>query len=317
MKRKIKSIGIDVSKDKLDICLLLENEKTKYLQISNNQSDVPRLIKIFKSYQSVEETPIVIEATGGYHYAITFFLQEKGLKKVFVINPLITKKFSKSSIRKTKTDKIDSKILAKIGLIEELRSYAETKLVIMIKKKVRLLHFLNKQLQQISGRLKTIKGINFQDNFEEKILLKAKADLKNNIKEVKKKIISSMEIKSLKIIGVSELTIKIILAELGNVNRFKNHKQVIAFTGIDPTVKESGTSIKGKSVLSKRGSNTMRYFLYQAAWGVMMHNKKYQKYYQKKKKEGKHYYTCLSAIARKLLQEIYAEAKKTSYCIKA
>jgi len=78
---KVKSIGIDVSKDKLDICLLLENEKIKYLQLSNNQNDVPKLIKILKSYQKVEDTPIVIEATGGYHYAITFSLQEKDFKK--------------------------------------------------------------------------------------------------------------------------------------------------------------------------------------------------------------------------------------------
>jgi transposase len=54
-------------------------------------------------------------------------LIEKGFKKVFVINPIITKKHLSSQIRKIKTDKKDALLLAKIGLLEDLHTYAESK----------------------------------------------------------------------------------------------------------------------------------------------------------------------------------------------
>lgn len=79
-KQNIKTIGVDVSKDKLDVCILLENERYKHLQVGNNQTGIPILAeKITSLQEKKEDIPIVIEATGGYHYHIAFFLQEQGL----------------------------------------------------------------------------------------------------------------------------------------------------------------------------------------------------------------------------------------------
>lgn len=306
----IRSIGIDVSKDTLDVCILLEDGKFKHLRESNNQNGIPSLVKKINSFQEKkEDIPVIIEATGGYHYNITFFLQEKGFAKIYVINPLITKKFLNNSIRKTKTDKADSLLLAKIALTEELNRFTETKTGIINKKKGRLLHFLKKQVQQIKTKLSNAKSLTIIDEFEINILEDLVEDLEIKIKKVKKEIMESIIINDIKIKGVSELNLKIISSELGDVKRFKNHKQVIAFAGLDPSVKESGTSVKGRSRLSKRGSKTLRCFLFQSAWGVKMHDEKFKEYYDKKRKERKHYYTCLSAVARKLLCKIYAEIK--------
>lgn len=309
-KQNIKAVGIDVSKDKLDICILLGDGKHKHLQISNDQTGIPSLVeKITSLQEKKEDIPIVIEATGGYHYLITFFLQEKGFERVCVINPLITKKYLKGSIRKTKTDKADALLLAKIVLTEEIRSFAETKEEIINKKKGRLLLFLKKQLQQVKNKLSSAESMAARDEFEIGVLKEMENDLKEKIKVVKKEILKSITINNIKIRGVSDLNLRVISSELGNIRRFKNHKQVVAFAGMDPSVKESGTSVKGRSRLSKRGSKTLRCFLFQSAWGVMMHNPEFKKYYDKKHSEGKHYYTCLSAVARKLLCKIYAEMK--------
>lgn len=306
----IKSIGIDVSKDTLDACVLMEDGKFKHLRADNNQNGIPSLAKRINSFQGKkEDMPVIIEATGGYHYNITFFLQEKGFAKIYVINPLITKKFSNSSIRKTKTDKTDSLLLARIALTEELNRFTETKAEIISKKKGRLLHFLRKQAQQIKTKLSNAKSLTLTDEFEINILKDLVKDLENKIKKVKKEIMESITINDMKIKGVSELNLKIISSESGDVKRFKNHKRAIAFAGLDPSVKESGTSVRGRSRLSKRGSKTLRCFLFQSAWGVKMHDEKFKAYYDKKRKEGKHYYTCLSAVARKLLCKIYAEIK--------
>lgn len=311
----IESIGIDVSKNKLDLGIINSNQTTENLQFANNHQGFLNLIKTLKAYQKVEDKPIVIEATGGYHYGITFSLIDKDFKKVFIINPIITKKYLSSQIRKIKTDKKDALLLAKIGLLEELHTFAENMQEVLLKRNVRLYHFLKKQLQQTNNRLSSVKSLNLENNFEQEMLQETKKDFELKLEKIKLEIIKNVTIENVKIKGVSELHLKAILIELGNIQRFKNHKQVVAFAGLDPSIKESGISVRGKSHLSKRGSKTLRYFLFQSAWGVMMHNEKYKNYYSKKKSEGKHYFTCLSAIARKLLCEIYFNFKGHSYFI--
>lgn len=315
--KKLLSIGIDVAKSKLDVCLLFKDNQSQNLQLKNNQKSFLSLVKTLKKFcqEKVEEKSVVIESTGGYHYGITFYLKEKGFKKVCVINPLLTKKHALGKIRKTKTDKIDSQILAKIGLWEDLHIYTESQEEIIFKKKSRLLHFLGKQLHQVSNRILSTKNLAILDDFEQKILKQMQQELKSKIKKVKQEIVKNAEVNFDKIPGLSDATLKAIIAELGNISRFKNRRQIVAFAGMDPSVKESGTSVKGRSRLSKRGSATLRLLLHQGAWGVMLHNEKYQEYYQKKKSEGKHYYTCLSAMARKLLLEIFGKLKEHSYSI--
>jgi len=313
----IQSIGIDVSKGKLDVGLINDDQTTDSLRFANNKEGIPCLVETLKSFQeNVEDKPIVIEATGGYHYGITVFLMEKGFKKVMVINPLITKKHLSSQVRKIKTDKKDALLLARIGLLEKLSPFMETKEEVLLKRKVRLFHFLKKQLQKNNNRLSSVKSLSLEGNdFEIEILKESKYDLERKLEKVKKEILKNIDIDFAKIRGVSEFNLKAIAMELGNIQKFKNHKQLVAFAGMDPTIRESGTSVRGRSKLSKRGSKTIRYFLYQSAWGVMMHNEKYKQYYVTKRSEGKHYYACLSAIARKLLCEIYFNLKEHPYSI--
>ena len=303
--KKLLSVGIDVSKDTLDVCLL-SKDNSRNLQVTNNRKGMNSLKQ---KLQEIDSIPIVIEATGGYHYDITFFLQEKGFQ-VFVINPLITKRYLQSSIRKVKTDKADALILARIGVNEALSLYTETKLEVLRKKKVRLLHFYQKKSQEISTKISNSKNVGLFDSIELESLQRIKKSYQQEILHVKKELVKSLELIPQKIRGVSEVNHKAIAIELGNLKRFSNKRQIVAFAGLDPSIKESGTSVKGRSRLSKRGSKTLRHFLYQSAWGVMMHNPKYKKFYDKKRTEGKHYFTCLSAVARKLLCQIYFELKE-------
>jgi transposase len=314
MKTKILSLGIDVSKDKLDACYLLK-EGTKNLQVANNRKGMLSLAEKV-SFQEKEAIPVVIEATGGYHYSITFFLQEKGFKQVKVINPMITKKHSNSSIRKIKTDKVDAELLARIGLSEKLHTYEEKKEAIRLKKYIRLIHFLQKKLQTIKTRLSGTTKQLLSDDLEKELLEELKENLESKIKRAKKEVVRLSEVKPDKISGVSTVHHIAIAGELGNIRRFSNRRQIVAFAGLDPSIKESGSSVRGKSRLSKRGSKTLRFFLFQSAWGVKMHNEKYQKYFLKKKTEGKHYQTCMSAVARKLLIEIYSNLKNHPYYAK-
>ena len=109
------SVGIDVSKDKSTICILkpygeiLRNP----FEIHHTDSELLSLVELINSY--TEETRVILEATGNYHLPVLSYLKEKGMY-VSVINPLLMKKYNNLVLRKGKTDKLDSIIIANYGL---------------------------------------------------------------------------------------------------------------------------------------------------------------------------------------------------------
>ena len=109
------------------------------------------------------------------------------------------------------------------------------------------------------------------------------------------------------VIGVSEYMTSVMLAEIGEINKFEKSKQLVAFSGLDPSVKQSGryTRRHGNHI-SKRGSKYLRRELYFAAKASIMFDPELRQWYEKKKAQGKHYNVCMCAIARKILLRIWA-----------
>lgn len=97
-----------------------------------------------------------------------------------------------------------------------------------------------------------------------------------------------------------------ILAEIGDINRFKNSSALVAFAGIDPTVRQSGEFNSTHNHMSKRGSPYLRHAIFLAATTCSFHNSPLNAYYKKKREQGKHHLTATGAVARKLTTVIYA-----------
>ena len=97
-----------------------------------------------------------------------------------------------------------------------------------------------------------------------------------------------------------------ILAEIGDISRFKNSSSLIAFAGIDPTVLQSGEFNSTHNHMSKRGSPYLRHAIFLAATTCSFHNSPLNAYYKKKRDQGKHHLTATGAVARKLTTVIYA-----------
>jgi transposase len=101
-----------------------------------------------------------------------------------------------------------------------------------------------------------------------------------------------------------------ILAEIGDVHRFKSEEKLVAFAGIDASVHESG-EFKGIQMhMSKRGSPYLRLALWQAASMSILHNEELKAYYHKKRAEGKVHRVAVGAVCRKLLVRIYVILKE-------
>lgn len=141
-------------------------------------------------------------------------------------------------------------------------------------------------------------------------LTSQKDTVKNQMIELAKQTKNYNVIVSL--FGIGELSASIIIAELKDITRFNNIKQINASCGLDPTIVQSGKSINYHGPISKRGNKYARKILFNCSRNIVTLSAKCDKenpiyvYYLKKKQEGKHYYACLTACSTKLIRIIYA-----------
>jgi len=106
--------------------------------------------------------------------------------------------------------------------------------------------------------------------------------------------------------GIGDVLGAIILSEIGDVSRFAEPKKLVAFVGVDPSVKQSGEFTGTQNKMSKRGSPHLRRAFFLAANVASFRDPVLSAFYQKKKSEGKHHYTAIGAVARKLIGIVYA-----------
>ena len=106
--------------------------------------------------------------------------------------------------------------------------------------------------------------------------------------------------------GIGMIAAATILAEIGDINRFKSSSALVAFADIDPTVRQSGEFSSTHNHMSKRGSPYLRHAIFLAATTCSFHNSPLNAYYKKKRDQGKHHLTATGAVARKLTTVIYA-----------
>ena len=118
------------------------------------------------------------------------------------------------------------------------------------------------------------------------------------------------------IFGVGEFTTSIIIAELGDINKFHNIKELTAYCGLDPSIKQSGKSINVHGPISKSGNKYIRKLLFVCCLNIVRLSSKchvendIEIYYRKKRNEGKHHYAAIIACTTKLLRKILALCKQ-------
>lgn len=132
--------------------------------------------------------------------------------------------------------------------------------------------------------------------------------LESQIKDIEiqvSKFIKKSDNVIISIPGIADTTAAIIISEIGDINRFKNPGQVLAFAGLDPSVKQSGTFNASSTRMSKRGSSLLRYALILAANNVQLNTKTFNNYYNIKRAQGKLHYNALGHCAGKLVRTIF------------
>lgn len=172
-------------------------------------------------------------------------------------------------------------------------------------------HFKEDKALEIKLKAQTSFGVKFAlDSFtlQLDLLIKQLEFLEKQLLIIDKEINSLMDPKCvlLSLPGVNINLAASIIAEIGDIKRFKTSAQLVSFAGINPTVRQSGNFLGNKNKMSKKGSPYLRLALWQAAITSARFNPILKDYYTLKIKEGKNHMTVIGAVSRRLTGIIFA-----------
>lgn len=303
-------LGIDIAKLKFDVALL-KNNKYKSKVFKNNTKGFEELCSWLKG-QDIQSLHACVEATGTYGEALSHYLMDAGFI-VSVVNPAQIKGFAQSELSRTKTDKADAKLIARYCLTMKPSVWQPLPLHIReLQELVKRLEALQSMRGQETNRLEVAQSF-IKPCIEEmcEIFGKKIAEIKQKIRDHidqypdlhnQKELLESIP-------GVGEATIAQILSFMGMPKRFENAKQLTAFIGLNPKHRESGSSIRGRSRMSKMGNSNLRKALYMPAISAKKHNPTIRIFCERLEKAGKPKMVIIGAAMRKLLHLIYGVLK--------
>jgi transposase len=303
-------LGIDISKQRFEVALLVK-DKIKNKSFPNTTEGFETLALWLKK-QNGHQINACLEATGNYGEDLATFLHEAG-HSVSIVNPARIKGFAQSELIRTKTDKVDAGIIARFALamkpdpwvppspeIRSLRALvrrADSLIDMLTQEKNRLgtahesvdplvkehIAYLNQEIEKVRAQIAE--------------LIDRDPDLKQ-----KKKLLLSIP-------GIGKVTVAAILAELYNLDRFNQVRELVAFIGLAPKERISGSSIKGKPRLCKIGHGRLRKTLYMPALVSIQCNPVIIQFYNRLKEKGKNGKVIVCAVMRKLVHIIFGILK--------
>lgn len=227
------------------------------------------------------------------------------LDKIF---PEYTQIFS-DTFGKTSKEILTKYPLPKDILNEDLESLAK---VLSTSSKGRLGYSKAEQLQNLAKESFCIKFATEALVMEIKSILSTIEHLQNQVSKLDEKIavlLRSLGTTIETIPGIGPVLGAIIVSGIDDINRFSHASKLVAYAGIDPTVKQSGEFNATKNRMSKRGTPYLRRALWTASIVAAFNDPNLHEYYLKKKNEGKHHGTIIGAIARKLIYRIFIVLK--------
>lgn len=308
-------IGIDISKTDFVIAILTD-KKPIIKKFSNNKQGHDQLIKYFKNLK-IDQAKICMEATGKYGEGLANHLYQLGYQ-VSVINPACIKAFADTNLSRNKTDSVDALLIADYASKFDPKLFVPKRPILKeIQEVHRCIEDLKNQLTQVTNRLENINLLPYEVSSTWQNMAYT---IKTRIQELQNyvvKLISSDEAikqdyENLQTIpGIASVSAIAIIAEVP-ANTLPNARALAAYAGLNPKHRISGSSVRGKTVISKIGSGNLRKILYFPAVVSSSVNKNFFAFKAKMKNKGKHNMVIIVALMRKLIHIIFAILKNKS-----
>lgn len=313
-------VGIDISKDTLDVCVMSENdEKEIFFKVENSVEGVEKMIST--NVRKDSQLRYCFENTGNYGLLLAKILENHNLPYYQI--PALEIKLSQG-IQRGKNDKVDSWRIARYAKVHcnELKLHAlPEKEILMIKNLLTYRNHLIKIRTQFKNekqsfhQINKIADVSYQiDEIAEHI-----KRLDNNIDLVEKRIqqeidkqqqISTNYKKITKVKGVGMLTAAYMIVLTNNFTAFQNPRKFNCYAGLAPFEHSSGTSIKGKTKTSKLRNKRIKTVLFNGANSAVIYDEELKSYYKRKKEEGKAHNSIINAVCCKLVYRMFAVVKR-------
>jgi transposase len=303
-------LGIDISKNSFEVCLLRgAQKKPPQATFSNDLSGFSKL-SAWLGHRNALHTHAVMESTGTYGEELALFLGDCG-HLVSIVNPARIKAYGQSELLRNKTDKADAALIARFaqaqppepwtppspemrtlrGLVRHLENLKNDKArqenrlsVPHLPREVadslrQVMATLEAEIRSIEDRIRTHVGQNPD--------LQKKQDLLTSIP------------------GVGDTTAHSVMAEIPSLEFFSSARDLAAYAGISPMQRQSGTSVRGRTRLSKKGNGRLRKALYFPAITASRFNPHLIIFATRLQGNGKPPKAVVGAVMRQLLHQIY------------
>ena len=300
------TIGIDVSKQKLDIF----SSSGEWITLPNTEEGFTKFLKICKkTYPNIQK--IIVEHTGSYQNELVSHLHTNKMP-VCIVHPTRVRNYAKAIGRLAKTDKIDAELLANYGemMSPELSSEKPLniqKLRSLIKYRKQLTDnlTLTKQWLEKKPDQEIVMKISQLVNFLNKQLSKIDTDLHQLVQSDKTLSNTFLTLTTTK--GIGKITAYILLAELPELGTICRNK-IVAICGLAPLNRDSGT-LRGKACI-QGGRKIVRNALYMSVIAALRSNKQIRDFYDNLRKNGKPAKVAITACMRKMITHLNSKLQK-------
>lgn len=296
-------VGIDVSKERLDVAIRPSSERES---VTNDEAGIEALIQLLRKIQA---SVIVLEATGGFERSVTRALTSAELA-VVVVNPRQVRDFAKATGQLAKTDSIDAEVLARFAeavrpALRPLPDEVSLELRALIARRRQITEMIVAERNRLSKASKLLrKRIEVHIRWLEAELQRADKDLDQSIRQ--SPIWQENQDLLQSVPGVGPVISRTLIGELPELGQL-NRKQIAALVGIAPLNRDSGTFRGRRTIWGGRAS--VRAVLYMAALVASRRNTVIRAFYTRLRNAGKAPKVALVACMRKLLTILNAMIK--------
>lgn len=312
-------LGIDVSKAKLDCCLLVDEVtgKRKNKGVQNSKAGIDDLLVwITKQGCSPAELHVVMEATGVYHEQAALALTDAGVR-VSIVNPAQVKDFGRGLAVRTKTDGVDSFVLTRYGALLKPAAWTPPTrearvLQALLARREAVAQDLQRERNRQEKASVTDTPARIQQSLADSIafLSKQLAELQRDIDDHINRHPGLKEdlalLQSIPAVGprVGNNMLSVLRG-----HAFESAEQLAAYLGLVPIERQSGSSVHGRARLSKAGPARIRAVLYMAAVVATRCNPHVKAVYERLLARGKSKMSALGAAMRKLVHLCFGVLK--------
>lgn len=313
-------IGIDISKDSFDACILHPDNR-KFTKTFHNSQEGFNAFLTWNERFGCSSALLGVEATGSYALELLYFLTDSAPQlEISMLNPRHVKDYGRSLGRRVKTDRVDAEIIALFIRSVPPRKWAPPSVEIReLQSLVRRRAQLVATKQAARNRLHSLgRKVPGESSYAADSVQREIAFLKGEIELLEEAlasllrrsvVLSKAEALLRSIPGIGRVVALTILAEVPFITSFGRAREVAAFVGMTPRLQESGSSVRRRGGLTKEGSAALRTQLYMATLNVIKRENPLRKGYQDLVQRGKPKMVAIGATMHRLIRIAYGVLK--------